>query len=267
MPQHPRYSNNASRNLERLFTLLEQLESFGIIHEHLYQNLDLIMAELYPSASKKYAAYYGDYQAGTLEISDGGKIEEKSDEELLQELDNIVKELNFKFDELKGGNNIGDLNEDDEDFNLSVSQLFEFIDSDEKEQFIQDFRNTIDYYIHSGTWSTDGVTDRILRARDIEYYKKHIYLEEDTEAKSKYEYRNKTVWFPRGINPVRTGIYEVSELEYQNAKHDGYAYWNGKTWFVKKILLKDCVEQKRTKENKKFYGGYCWRGFLEQPKD
>ena len=156
MPQHPRYSNNASRNLERLFTLLEQLESFGIIHEHLYPNLDLIMAELYPSASKKYAAYVGDYQAGTLEISDGGKIEEKSDEELLQELDNIVKELNFKFDELKGGNNIGDLNEDDEDFNLSVSQLFEFIDSDEKEQFIQDFRNTIDYYIHSGTWSTDG---------------------------------------------------------------------------------------------------------------
>jgi hypothetical protein len=111
------------------------------------------------------------------------------------------------------------------------------------------------------------VTDRILRARDIEYYKMHIYLEEDTEAKSKYEYRNKTVWFPRDINPVRTGIYEVSELDYQNAKHDGYAYWNGKTWFDKKILLKDCVEQKRTKENKKFYGGYCWRGFLEQPKD
>jgi hypothetical protein len=169
-----------------------------------------------------------------------------------------------KFDELKGGNNIGDLNEDDEDFNLSVSQLFEFIDSDEKEQFIQDFRNTIDYYIHSGTWSTDGVTDRILRARDIEYYKKHIYLEEDTEAKSKYEYRNKTVWFPRGINPVRTGIYEVSELDYQNAKHDGYAYWNGKTWFDKKILLKDCAEQKRTKENEKSWGSYCWRGFLEQ---
>ena len=132
MPQHPRYANTPSRNLERLFSLLEQLEIFGIIHEELYQNLDLIMAELYPSAVKKYAAYVVDYQAGNLEISDGGKIEEKSDEELLQGLDSIVKELNFKFDELKSGNNIGDLNEDDEDYNLSVSQLFEFIGTDEQ---------------------------------------------------------------------------------------------------------------------------------------
>ena len=66
------------------------------------------------------------------------------------------------------------------------------------------------------------------------------------------------------MNPVRIGIYEISDRDYQNPTHGGYAYWDGSKWFDSKILLKDCIDQKRIKENEKSYGSYCWRGFLEQ---
>ena len=57
MPQHPRYTNSPSRNLDKLYSLLDQLEGFGLVHEEIHQNLDSIMSELYPSEVKKYAAY------------------------------------------------------------------------------------------------------------------------------------------------------------------------------------------------------------------
>ena len=185
------------------------------------------MAELYPSAVKKYAA---DQRGDEFSTNENEESEEF----------------------------------DDDFFTPSVSVLFGFIDSDEEEQFIQDFRNTIAHRIYSGTWNTDGAADEIIQLRDIEYYKMHTYLEEDTATKKKYEYRKKTVWFPSDMNPVRIGIYEISDRDYQNPTHDGYAYWNGSKWFDSKILLKDCIDQKKTKENEKSYGSYCWRGFLEQ---
>ena len=222
MPQHPRYTNSPSRNLDKLFELLNQLEGFGFIHEEIHQNLDWIMAQLYPTAARKHTAY-----------ENGEEFSEDDDE--------------------------------DDNFSIpSVSALYEFIDSNEDEQFIQDFRNTIAHCMFSGTWSTDGAVDEIIQLRDIEYYKMHTYLEEDTATKNKYRYSTKTVWFPSNINPLRTGIYEISDMDYQSPKHSGYAYWNGKKWFNSKILLKDCIDQKRTKENEKSYGSYCWRGFLEQ---
>jgi hypothetical protein len=227
MPQHPRYTNSPTKNLEKLYSLLDQLEGFGIIHEEIHQNLDSIMAELYPSAVKKYAA---DQRGDEFSTNENEESEEF----------------------------------DDDFFTPSVSVLFGFIDSDEEEQFIQDFRNTIAHRIYSGTWNTDGAADEIIQLRDIEYYKMHTYLEEDTATKKKYEYRKKTVWFPSDMNPVRIGIYEISDRDYQNPTHDGYAYWNGSKWFDSKILLKDCIDQKKTKENEKSYGSYCWRGFLEQ---
>lgn len=229
MPQHPRYTNSPTKNLEMLYSLLDQLEGFGIIHEEIHQSLDSIMAELYPSAVKKCAA------------------NERRDESWDDE------NRNYELEEL------------DDDFLLpTVSMLYGFINPDEEEQFIQDFRNTIAHRMHSGTWDTDGASDQILEQRDIEYYKMHTYLEEDSETIGKYRYSKRTVWFPEDINPVRSGIYEISDLDYQSPKHSGYAYWNGKKWFNSKILLKDCIDQKRTKENEKSYGSYCWRGFLEQ---
>ena len=222
MPQHPRYTNSPSRNLDKLFELLNQLEGFGLVHEEIHQNLDWIMAQLYPTAARKNSAY-----------ENGEEFSEDDDE--------------------------------DDNFSIpSVSALYEYIDSNEDEQFIQDFRNTIAHCMFSGTWSTDGAVDEIIQLRDIEYYKMHTYLEEDTTTKNKYRYSTKTVWFPSDINPLRTGIYEISDMDYQSPKHSGYAYWNGKKWFNSKILLKDCIDHQTTKENEKSYGSYCWRGFLEQ---
>jgi hypothetical protein len=233
MPQHPRYTNSPSRNLDKLYELLNQLEGFGIIHEEIHQSLDSVMADLYPSAVKKFAIEEKSY---------GSSSDEDEDEDEDDELDEF-----------------------DNDFLLpAVSTLFDYIEPDEQEQFIQDFRNTIAHRIHSGTWDTDGASDQIIDQRDIEYYKMHIYLEEDTETNDKYRYSSRTVWFPEDINPARIGIYEISSLDYQNAKHAGFAYWNGKKWFNSKVLLKDCIDQKRTKENEKSWGSYCWRGFLEQ---
>ena len=57
MPQHPQYTNSPSRNLEKLYSLLNELEGFGLIHEEIHQNLDSIMTELYPTAARKNAAY------------------------------------------------------------------------------------------------------------------------------------------------------------------------------------------------------------------
>jgi hypothetical protein len=57
MPQHPQYTNSPSRNLDKLFELLNQLIDFGFIHEDIFQNLDSIMTELYPTAARKSFAY------------------------------------------------------------------------------------------------------------------------------------------------------------------------------------------------------------------
>lgn len=49
---------------------------------------------------------------GDLEMGDDD-MEEKSEEELFQDLDSIVDELQAKFDELKGGDDTGDMGDDD----------------------------------------------------------------------------------------------------------------------------------------------------------
>jgi hypothetical protein len=53
---------------------------------------------------------------GDLEMGDddmGDDMDEKSEEELFQDLDSIVDELQAKFDELKGGDDMGDMGDDD----------------------------------------------------------------------------------------------------------------------------------------------------------
>jgi hypothetical protein len=62
---------------------------------------------------------------GDLEMGDDD-MEEKSEEELFQDLDSIVDELQAKFDELKGGDDMGDMGGDDmgdkmkDDFDLET---------------------------------------------------------------------------------------------------------------------------------------------------
>jgi len=155
---------------------------------------------------------------------------------------------------------------DEEDYYVpSAHSIFRHVSDNDKPQFIQDFRNVIGYCLNSQTWSTQGVADEIRDMRDIEYYRQNVVVIEDTETLEKYRFARKTVWFPSDIEPTRKGCYEVSN-DQNEPRHSGFAYWDGKSWFLKKILLKDCVQQPKTKANKNFFG-YCWRGFIEEQRN
>ncbi len=232
MPQHPKYSNSPIKNLNDLYTLLSDLEKFGLIHEELYQPIDSLMSDLYQNASTKYILLANDLPLDTD----------------LDELDQ--DELDFPFIP-------------------SVGELWEHIEKDEQEQFIQDFRNVIGLCTYENGYMLADNTetiDRLIKMRDIEYYRMHVHIEEDTETIKKYEYEDKTVWFPASVTPNRVGIYEISKHGHENPKHEGYAYWNGHKWHDSCILYKDCVNQERSKKSES-WSNYCWRGFLNQVTD
>lgn len=230
MPHHPKYSNSPEKNLADLNNLLWELEKFGFIHQELDQPIRSLISGLNSEAFIKYTL-----ATNCLPID----------------------------------SNIADYEEDEIEYSTtpSANDLLEYINAEEREQFIQDFRNVIALCIYeNGYMLMEDVTtiNRLIEMRDIEYYKMHTHLDEDAETKKKYENSKRTAWFPSDINPVKIGIYEISDLDYQSPKHSGYAYWDGSKWFDSKILLKDCIDQERTKENEKSWGSYCWRGFLEE---
>jgi hypothetical protein len=173
MPQHPQYTNSPEKNLENLFKLLDDLLRFGMMHEDHYQNFEALMSELYPEALKAHA--------------DSERIESEDDEEPESEESDEYEHIDIP----------------------SVSTLFFYVPDDEREQFIQDFRNVIAHCIFSNTYDIEGVADEIIQLRDIEYYRMHVHIEEDTETIKKYEYEDKTVWFPESVTPGRVGIYEI----------------------------------------------------------
>ncbi len=229
MPQHPQYTNSPEKNLENLFKLLDDLLRFGMMHEYHYQNFEALMSELYPEALQAHL--------------DAERIESDDEEPESEELDEY-EHIDIP----------------------SVSNLFFYVPKDEHEQFIQDFRNVIAHCIFSNTYDIEGVADEIIQLRDIEYYRMHVHIEEDTETIKKYEYEDKTVWFPESATPGRVGIYEISKLGHENPKHGGYAYWDGHKWHDSCVLLKDCVNQKRSKKTEA-WRNHCWRGFLNQVTD
>lgn len=47
MPQHPVYANSPIWDIRNMFELLRNLERYGFIHEDMYDNVDLVMNELY----------------------------------------------------------------------------------------------------------------------------------------------------------------------------------------------------------------------------
>lgn len=235
MPQHPQYTNSPDKNIQKLYDLLEQLQEFGMIHEELHQSIDVVMSDLYSDALKAYV-----------------KSESRFDNE--EDADDDENEY---------------AEEDEESYFDDVTipgayALFDHVDDADKEQFVQDLRNVIAHYLSSGSFETDGVADEIQGYRDIDYYRMHVRVTEDFETIDKYEFEPKSVWFPSEIVPVKSGIYEISRNGYQNAKHSGYAYWDGKKWYDSCVLLDDCRKQAKTKDNVKQWGNYCWRGFINE---
>ena len=104
MPQHPQYSNSPEKNLEDLFKVLTDMERFGFIHEDIYQPIEALMSDMY---SEVVARFHRAENSSLDESEDG--IEE------------------------------------DEEFEsygtVSVSDLWQYINESEKEQFIQDFES------------------------------------------------------------------------------------------------------------------------------
>jgi hypothetical protein len=232
MPQHPKYSNSPVKNLNDLYQLLSDLEKFGLMHEELHQPIDSLMSDLYQNASTKYILLANDLPLDTD----------------LDELDQ---------DEL------------DSPFIPSVGELWEHIENDEREQFIQDFRNVIGLCMFENGYMLANNTetiDRLIEMRDIEYYRMHVYLSEDTETINRFKTYERTAWFPNFVVPGREGIYEISSNSYDEPKLAGYAYWDGNKWHDSCILLKDCINQVRSKETET-WRNYCWRGFVNQITD
>ncbi len=64
---------------------------------------------------------------GDLEMGDDD-MEEKSEEELFQDLDSIVDELQAKFDELKGGDDMGDMGDEKMKDNFDLATVREYVE-------------------------------------------------------------------------------------------------------------------------------------------
>jgi len=218
MPQHPKYSNSPSRDLRRLYQLLDDLEGFGLVHEDIHQNIDTVMSELHPEATRRL----------------------------------IQQET--------GSDNV----EEDASFIPGASALFHYVAADDQPQFIQDLRNLIAHCMFSDSWGTEGVADQIRAQRDIEYYRHHVMLVEDTETLERYEHSRRTVWFSNEHKPARPGVYEISPTNHE-PRHGGFAYWDGRQWYASRVLLADCMSQPRTQDELARWD-YCWRGFV-RPQD
>lgn len=192
-------------------------------------------------------------------------------EEIHQNIDSIMNELYTKAKKQsdlmdKSGDDV-EVEEDDEDdiFNMSASSLFYEIPEDNRSQYIQDLRNVIAHCLFSNSWSTEGVAQEIIDMRDPDYYRMHVNLVEDTDTLAEYEYSKRTQWFSGEINPLVVGVYEVANGEW-DLTHSGFAYWDGKTWYDRTILLRDCIKQPKDKRHAN-KNGYWWRGFTECQDD
>jgi hypothetical protein len=232
MPQHPQYSNSPEKNLEDLFKVLTDMEWFGFIHEEIYQPIESLMSDMYSEA----AARFHRAENSSLDESEDG-IEE------------------------------------DEEFEsygtVSVSDLWQYINESEKEQFIQDFRNAIAICMYENghlLTSDNRGSDRLIELQDLEYYRMHINENVDLDTEKKYADRPRTVWFPSDVLPTRVGIYEVANGDYMSPVFDGYASWNGSGWSSNKKLLKDAIGIAKNKKEHYSWRMSAWRGFTEQVK-
>jgi len=217
MPQHPKYSNSPKRDLDRLYDLLDEMERYGLVHEDIHQNLDEVMTQLHPDATRR----------------------------LLQ---------------LETSNEDG---EEDLQFVPGVTALFHYVEPSEQPQFIQDLRNLIAHCIYADTWSTEGVAEAVRSERNLDYYRQHVMLVEDTDTLERYAYARRTTWFPSAITPPRVGAYEISPTEH-DPTHSGFAYWDGTQWYASRVLLADCLAQPRIADELSRWD-YCWRGLVTPP--
>lgn len=71
--------------------------------------------------------------------------------------------------------------------------------------------------------------------------------------------REKTKWFPSGVNPHRPGVYETNWRGCQGM----YQYWNGEYWGMGSCLL---IGAERGKAIKAMEQRCFWRGLTQNPE-
>ena len=229
MPQHPRYSNSPEKNYEDLGNMLWELEKFAYIHGEIDQPINQLMSNLYPEITKTYVLH-----SNNLPLD--AKIENYDPEEI-------------------------------EDYLPNVFEIWQLINDDQEEQFIQDYKHVIGACVFGEGWQRCNdmkLIDELIKLRNPEYYQMHIRVECDPQTLDVYKDDERTAWFSSkwDIFPTRIGIYEISNSDYEELpKVSGYAYWNGKNWHESCVMLADCIEQKRNKKTSRKYG-YTWRGFI-----
>lgn len=239
MPQHPQYTNSPVQNFNDLDKLLSDLQKFGLIHDELRQPIDIMMSNLNTDATLKYLRYINGL---TINIhNEDGEENEEYDEEGF-----------------------------DDNFVPQASELFNYLEPNQQEQFIQDFRNVIAFCIYeNGYGLADDVEtiDNLIKMRNLDEYRMQVKVTVDPDTQIKYQAIARTVWFPRNQNPSRVGIYEVSSNDYTNPLFVGYAKWNGNGWCCYEPLLKLAIEKSTHLHKREYTYSYCWRGFLEELVD
>ena len=226
MPQHPKYSNSSEKNYENLRNLLWELEKFAYIHEEIDQPINELISNLYPEITNMYILRNNDLPLNA---------------------------------------NITDYDAEDLDPYLpSVNEIWELVDDDQEEQFVQDYQNVIGACVFGDGYKLSDnkeFVDELIKLRDLDYYKMHIRVDCDPQTLNLFKNDERTIWISWDISPLRVGIYEISTHGY-NELHNvgGYAHWDGKKWHESCVLLADCIKQKRSKQTSRDYG-YTWRGF------
>jgi hypothetical protein len=143
------------------------------------------------------------------------------------------------------------------------AELFDFVESGDEAQYIEDLQNIMGIKLMAWGCLSDDLSEQALQRRDPGYITSRTIVDTDFHSRSKYQMEPRSVWFPAKIQPMRKGVYEVSETGYEEPKMSGYAFWDGKIWHQKCFLLDECRSQTKDRTTISYFG-YSWRGLLRK---
>jgi len=185
-------------------------------------------------------------------------------EDLFWSVSLVMNELYLS--EVEGNQDFGGEESSDfpgfEEESYRPGELFHLVPVKSRQQYVQDLRNLIGYFLAANSLSTSGVAQEIVSMRDIACYNQHVVDREDTEFLEKNKSKRRSVWFHGDTKPRIEGIYEISWSS-DEPRHSGFAYWDGRSWHRDCIMFDECVSQPKSDDYLSSQD-YCWRGFVER---
>lgn len=129
------YAKNPKRNMTDLLMLIGELERYGFVHDKFSQPVDSMMSILYPASSDKHTLASNDFPVNA---------------------------------------DIKDYEDQIEIFSVPpTNELWEYIDNNEKEQFVQDLRNAIQLCLFENGHKLIQDVDIFHRLIDMRSTNKH----------------------------------------------------------------------------------------------